>query len=92
MALNSASMKAAFQTRIAAGLSRVFSSEVGLAAGYSAISAAQWAKMADAISDIAMDIVTQIQTEAQVLPGQAVVTVGSPTTQTGATTTPGTII
>jgi hypothetical protein len=77
-------MKALFQSRIEAGLSRVFSSEVSAATGYAAISKAQWALLADAISDIAIDIVSQIQTEAQVLPGQS--------TSDGATTTsPGTI-
>ena len=92
MALVASEMKAKFQTRIAAGLQRVFASEMASATGYAAISQAQWALLADAISDIAMDIVTEITTNAEVVPGQAVVTLGSPTTQAGSTISPGKIL
>lgn len=92
MALVASSMKAAFQSTIEAGLKRVFASEMAQAQGYPAIAEAQWAKLADALSDIATDIVTQITTNAQVVAGIPVTTVGSPTTQTGATTAPGKII
>jgi hypothetical protein len=91
MALVASEMKAKFQTRIQAGLSRVFSAEVAAAKGYPPVAAADWMKLADAISDIAMDIVMEIQTNAEVIPGQSVVTVGTPVTQTGATITPGKI-
>jgi hypothetical protein len=49
-------------------------------------------KLANAISDIAMDIVEELTTNAQVVPGQKVITNGSPSTQTGSTVSPGRII
>lgn len=73
------------------GLKAQFTSSVSQASGYSAVADAQWQAIATAVSMIAADIVTEITTNAEVLPGQVVVTVGSPTTQTGATTTPGQI-
>ena len=87
MALNAASMKAAFQIRIMNGLQRVYSSEVNQGSGYAGISQQQWAMLADAISDIAIDLVLQMQTEAEVLPGQSVVT----NTGAGSTVSPGKI-
>ena len=89
MPLQAATMKAKFKSRIHDGLARVFASDTDPQADPS------WAKLADAISDIAMDIVTEITTNAQVIPGQAVVGtfvgVGSGPT-TGVTTTPGQIL
>lgn len=85
MPLQAAEMKAKFESRIHDGLKRVFSSDTDSQAD------AQWAKIADAISDIAMDIVTEITTNATVVPGQQVVTAGSPTAQTGTTVSPGQI-
>jgi hypothetical protein len=79
-------MKAKFRKRIHDGLARVFASD------HDSQVDAQWSKMADAISDIAMDIVTELTTKAQVAPGIPVVTNGSPTTQAGATVSPGKII
>lgn len=85
-------MKAKFQSTIHSGLKRVFSSASAGGTGYDPISDAQWAKMADAISDIAVDIVNEIQQNAQVVPGQQVVTNGSPSTQAGQTVSPGKIV
>ena len=93
MPLVAAEMKAKFQSTIAAGLKRVYESDVSKGAGYEPVAAASWAKMADAISDIAMDIVTELTTNAQVLPGQSVVGVGGgvPGPVSGTTVSPGKI-
>lgn len=91
MPLVGPAMKAKFKDTIKAGLQREFSGEASKGQGYPPVAEEMWTKLADAISDIAMDIVTEIQTNAQVLPGQQVVTAGSPTTQTGATVSPGKI-
>jgi hypothetical protein len=74
-------MKAKFKTRIFAGLSREFASDTDSRV------TAQWQKIADAISDIAIDIVMELQTNAEVAPGQSVSTSGGP----GQTTSPGQI-
>jgi len=92
MALNSSAMKAKFKSRIFSGLQRVFQAEVDAAPGYAPIAAASWEKIADAVSDIAMDIVSEMQTNAEVTPGQAVTgtfigTGSGPVT--GTTTSPG---
>jgi hypothetical protein len=92
MALVGPEMKAKLESRIHEGLKRVFSSEVSGGTGYSAVADAQWAKMADAISDIALDIVNEIQQNAEVVPGIAVATTGSASAQAGATVAPGKII
>jgi len=86
MPLQGSEMKARFQATIHAGLARVFASDTDSQADPS------WAKIADAISDIAMDIVTEITTNAQVVPGIPVATAGSPVAQSGATTGSGKII
>jgi len=92
MPLVAPEMKAKFQSRIHAGLTRVFGSDVSAGQGYPPIADPFWAKLADAISDIAMDVVDEIQQNAQVVPGQQVLTNGSPTTHTGNTISPGKII
>ena len=91
MPLVATEIKSKFQSRIHDGLRRVFQADVSEGKEYDAVADAQWAKIADAISDIAMDLVTEIQTNAQVLPGQQVLTAGSPTTQSGTTISPGKI-
>jgi len=82
MPLVASEMKAKFQARIHDGLARVFASDTDSQVN------AQWMKMADAISDIAIDLVLEIQTNAQVAPGQAVSTPAGP----GATVSPGMIL
>ena len=87
MPLIASEMKAKFKSRIHAGLKRVFASDTDSQVD------AQWTKIADAISDIAMDIVTEITTKAQVNPGQSVTGVGGgvPGPMSGSTVSPGTI-
>lgn len=92
MPLVASEIKQKFQSRIYAGLQRVFGSEAAEGTNYSPEAERQWQMMADAISDIAMDLVTEIQTNAEVVPGQAVVTNGSATTQAGTTISPGKIL
>jgi len=87
MALNGPGLKAKMAKSIKAGLARNFS-DVSGTSGYSGISEAQWVKIADAVSDIALDIVLAMTTEAQVAPGIA--TAGGPTNQV--TVAPGQII
>jgi hypothetical protein len=78
-------IKAKFQTRIYAGLQRVFASDTDSQVN------AQWMKMADAISDIALDLFVELTVNAEVVPGIAVTTAGTAVAQTGATTSPGKI-
>jgi len=86
-------MKAKFQSRIHDGLRRVFSADVSAGTGYEPIADAQWAKMADAISDLAIDLVNEIQQNAEVLPGIQVTTTDSNgDSGTGATISPGKIL
>lgn len=91
MPLQGPEMKQKFQTRIHSGLARVFGSDAAAGAGYPAIADPFWTKLADAISDIAMDVVNEIQQNAEVMPGQAVVTAGGPSSQAGTTVSPGKI-
>jgi hypothetical protein len=91
MPLVASEMKAKFQSRIYSGLQRVFGSEISEGTDYPPEAQKQWRMMADAISDIAMDVVNEITQNAQVNPGQQVVTNGGPSTQTGSTMSPGTI-
>jgi len=88
MALNPAALKAKMQLRIYQGLKKNFSADVAKGAGYMAVADASWLKMADAISDSALDIIAEILMDAQVAPG--IPTVGSPVSQT--TVAPGKII
>jgi hypothetical protein len=84
-------VKAKFQSRIYAGLQRVFGGEAAEGTNYSPEAQKQWQMMADAISDIAMDLVNEIQSNAQVNAGQQVLVSGSASTQSGSTISPGTI-
>lgn len=88
--LDGNALKAKMSERIFEGLKRVYT-KVDATANYSSVVEAQWRSMADAISDIALDIVADIQQNAQVNPGISVVTSGGPSTQSGSTITPGTI-
>ena len=87
MALNPAALKIKMQLRIYQGLKKNFSTDVAKGAGYMAIADVAWLKMADAISDSALDIIAEIIMDAQVSPG--IPTVGSPGSQ--ATVAPGKI-
>lgn len=88
MPLSGATLKAQMKTTIKAGLQREFADAVAEGEGYSAEADAQWEKLASAVADIAVDIVTAITTQAQVAPGIAVTTPAGP----GVTTSPGQII
>ena len=61
MALVGPELKAKMQVRIYAGLERVFASDTDSRVKE------QWMKIADAISDIALDVVTDIQDNAVVI-------------------------
>jgi len=90
MALNGKALKSKMSERIFQGMKRVYT-EVNSTQGYSPVVEAQWKKMADAISDIALDIVSDIQANAEVKPGISVATTGSPGAHTGNTTGTGKI-
>lgn len=94
MPLQGPVLKQLMQQRIYQGLKRVFEADTSQGTNYDPVADAHWMKMADAISDAAMDIVSEIQGSAQVVPGQQVVGVGGgvPGPVTGATVSPGTII
>jgi len=87
MALVATEMKAAMKAAIVAGLAREFAA-VSSTDGYAGISMEQWTKLADAISDIALVVVLELTTKAQVAPG--IPTAGSPAAQV--TVGPGQII
>lgn len=79
MALSGSKLKAEMQQRIYAGLQRVFSSAVAQGAGYPPIASEAWMELADAISDSALAIVQDIQSDAEVLPG---IPIGGPFSST----------
>ena len=83
MALSPSGLKSNMSTRIFNSLKREFA-DVESTPGYSAIADAQWQKIANALSDVAMDIVTEITSNGEVNPG-------IPVTGGNATTAPGTI-
>lgn len=80
-------LKAKFKDTIKNGLKAQFSSETGKGDAYDPVAAAMHEKLAEAISGIAADIVTEITTNAQVNPG--IPTAGGPVSQS--TVAPGTI-
>lgn len=92
MPLVGPAIKSKFQTTIHNGLKREFSAAAAKGQNYPPIADEFWTKLANAISDIAMDIVEEIQSNAQVVPGQQVTTQGSPTNHTGSTVSPGKIL
>lgn len=93
MPLIAPAIKNKFKLRIYNSLKREFASSSAKAKEYPMASDEQWLKMANAISDIAFDIVEEIQTNAMVVPGQVVA--GAPPVPgvpiSGATTSPGNI-
>lgn len=91
MALDRDKLKAKMKQSIEAGMARNFGGVAGTAS-YGGVSKEQWQKIADAISDIALDVVDAIQKEAEVAPGIPVTTAGGPSNQAGATVAPGKIV
>lgn len=67
MALDPAGLKAKMKLSIYNGLKKGYASTTGKGKDYLPVSDAQWMLLAEAISDIAMDIVTEIKTNAQVV-------------------------
>lgn len=79
--MNPTALKAKFKDTIYNGLKAQFTSSASQGQGYTPIADAQWELVAEAISGIAVDIVTEITTNAEVPPGIA--TPAGPTTGTG---------
>lgn len=79
MPMQPAALKAKLKATIHDGLKAQFGGDASKGADYMAIADAQWEKMAEAISGIALDIVMEITTNAMVLPG--IPTAGSPAAQ-----------
>lgn len=94
MPLIAASIKSKFKDRIFQSLKREFSPDYSKGEGYSPVAEEMLLKLANAISDIAMDLVDEIQQNAQVVPGQTVVGTGGgvPGPMTGSTVSPGKIL
>ena len=96
MPLESSAIKSKFQSRIHAGLQREFGNAVAEGKNYPGVADEFWVKLANAISDIAMDLVDEIHNNAQVVPGQQVTgtAVGAAVSGpvTGATASPGKIV
>lgn len=88
MPLQGPHIKAKFAATIHAGLKREFGASAAKGEGYPPVADEFWLHLANAISDIAMDIVDEIHSNAQVAPGQQVVTTGGP----GSTASPGKIL
>ena len=70
MALDAEKLKGELKERIHAALIREFP-EVTAVPGYAGESDKYWVKLAAAISDVAIDIVNDIQSDAEVMPGIA---------------------
>lgn len=92
MAMQPDALKAKMKERIYNGLKKEFSSAAGQGANYTPIADEHWAKIAEAISGVALDIVLEITQNAQVVPGIPVATVGGPSAQAGTTVGPGKVV
>lgn len=80
MALDRASLRQKYVKSIYNGLKREFG-EVQSVPGYGPVADSYWHKLAEAIADIAFDIVDDIQQKAEVQPG--IQTSTGPTISTG---------
>lgn len=87
MPMQPAALKSKMKETIYNGLKAQFGGAAGQGEQYSPIADEQWQKMAEAISGIAADIVMEIVSNAQVMPG--IPTAGGPTNQS--TVAPGKI-
>lgn len=87
MPMNPSALKNKMKSTIYNGLKSQFGNSAGKGENYSSVADEQWRKMAEAISDIALDIIMEIVQNAQVMPG--IPTAGGPTNQT--TVAPGRI-
>ena len=91
MPMSSSALRELFVQRIFNGLKREFGDVSGVS-GYQPVTDEYWMKLSKAIADIAIDAVSHIQGNADVLPGIQVTTAGAPTNHTGATVSKGKII
>lgn len=87
MPMQPAALKSKMKATIYNGLKAQFSGETGQGTNYTPAADPMWEKMAEAISGIAADIIMEITSNAQVMPG--IPTAGGPTNQ--ATVAPGKI-
>jgi hypothetical protein len=87
MPMQPAALKSKMKQTIYNGLKAQFGGEVAKGTNYTPAADPMWEKMAEAISGIAADIVMEIVSNAQVLPG--IPTAGGPTNQS--TVAPGKI-
>jgi hypothetical protein len=87
MPMDASGLKSKIKQTIINGFKKEFS-DVG---GDGGLSQKQWTKIAEAISGIAMDIVAEIQSNAEVDLNIPVMTVGSPAAQSGQSVGPGKI-
>jgi hypothetical protein len=88
MPIVAAKLKAEINTRVYNGLKAAYAKD----GATSETSDANWAKLAEAVSGIAIDICNLLLTEVQVAPGIAVTTAGPPAAHSGATVSPGKLI
>ncbi len=93
MPLIGPAIKSKFKQSIYNGLKREFNSAASKGEGYGGVADEFWQKLAEAISDIALDMVEEITTNAMVMPGQTIVGVGGgiPGPVNGSTVSPGQI-
>lgn len=79
MAMNAQELKAKMKARIYNGLKEEFMKDVAKGKGYTPEADAMWNRLAEAISGVALDIVTEIVTNGEVQAG--IPTAGSPAAQ-----------
>lgn len=90
MALSSSAMNSQLHPLIFANLKQEFNPETSKGKNYPPLSDDMLNRLARAIADaVSKVVVQQIQSTAEVVPGQAVTTSGTPTNHTGSTTSPG---
>lgn len=89
MPLVAPAIKAKFKDRIFQGLKREFAPYYNKGEGYPPLAEDTLLKLANAISDIAMDIVDEVQQNAQVVPGQQVMI---PATASPGAPSPGSVV
>lgn len=91
MALSSSRMKSLFYNRIYNALQTEFSPEISGAPSYNPQATVEWQKLASAISEIAADIVSELQNSAEVKPGIGLTASGAAGAVSGETVEPGKI-
>jgi hypothetical protein len=82
-------LRAAIETRIFNNLKKEFAAE---GKGNEKEAEKSWKRQAAALADIALDIVQFLQSDVQVAAGISVTTAGSPSAQSGATSSPGKLV